>query len=136
MSSYTYFQLPDLHLDVYYKLTHDDSIEIDIVNASFKWLRSLTLAERQAIHAKALKIKQKGKAKTSEKLHNVTELDGAYIFSLKDVSLTVKKVGDVDALVLLVDGYLNDVVPGGVYRNYGVRGVRQILPSGGDIGGA
>lgn len=125
-----------MHLDIYYKLTHDDSVEINIVNASFKWLGSLTPAERQAIHAKALKNKQKGKSKTSEKLHNVTELDGAYIFSLKDVSLTVKKVGDVDALVLLVDGYLNDVVPGGVYRNHRARRERQILPSGGDIGRA
>lgn len=85
---------------------------------------------------KTLKNKQKGKSKTSEKLHNVADLDAAYIFTLNDVSLTVKKVGDTDALVLAADGYLNDVVPGGVRRDHGTRGVREILPAGGDTGGA
>lgn len=66
----------------------------------------------------------------------MTDLDIAYIFSLRDVTLTVKKVGDIDALVLRADGYLNDVVLGRVYRNHGTRGEREVHPSSGDIGGA
>lgn len=97
-------------------------------------MKSLTPAERQVIHAKALKNKQKGKSRTYEKLHSVTEQDAAYIFSLKDVTLTVKKVGDIDALVLVADGYLNDVVAGGVYRNHGTGGVWEILSFISDIG--
>lgn len=128
--------MPDLHFDVYYKLTHDDSVELKITDASFNWQRSLTPAERQAIHARALKNSKKRKAKTTEKLHNVVDLDVAYIFSLRDVSLTVKKVRYIDALVLVVDGYLNDVVSGGVYRNYGTCGVRQVHPTLGNFGGA
>lgn len=136
--SYFFFklQLPDLHFDIYYKLAHDDSVELKITNGSFKWERSLTSAERQAIHAKALKNSRKGKSATLEKLHNVAEVDVAHIFSLREISLTVKKVGDIDVLVLVADGYLNDVVLGGVCRNHGTCGVRQVHPSISDIGGA
>lgn len=117
-------------------MTHDDTVDLKITDGSFKWQRSLTSEERQAIHTKTFKKNQKSKSKTSEKLDNIANLDTVYIFSLRDITLTVKKVRDIDALVLIVDGYLNDVVLGGIYRSYRSCGMRKVYPTSSNIGGA
>lgn len=97
-------QLPDLHLDEYYKSAHyyGPNFELVVKDATFRWAKNLTKEERNKLHSKKKRSKHKGKSK---KLLSSEEFDKQLtqvaekkeeevdsVFRLNNINLFVKKV--------------------------------------------